>query len=464
MARDTVGRTFIEIGADMSPLIRDIDSAVKIMGETEAKLISQGRRIGTAFENAYNPAGKLEKQLAALGTQGRSSADIVKVYGDRIVSATDASIKHGATLTPLMQNYRNLALATEKTSDAMWQQRGAAQMLEGYLGVHLPKSVNTFLAKSEIIGPMLGAAFSATAIVALGGAVFELGRKFADSMGWIGKSAEEMDKARKEAEKFSESLTKAANEYARIGLSGSALKGVEAGQAATAAAAARQELESTRALITAAAERVRNPQWNIQPGQPLQIPTQAAMAAAEALKNLGITDENREARLQELLEKHMQTQGELNKLKKEAAVDTEKESIANLEKQLDLTLKTKTESEGWNLIISAQAKIWSETVQPELKAYAERQSELLKTQEALNKASEDFAKIQPRKDQELEFQIEAGLRWSKLVGKDQQKILDDQEKAGLQAIDRIRDSAGHIFDDLMTGSKNIFQDLLRTFE
>lgn len=51
-----------------------------------------------------------------------------------------------------------------------------------------------------------------------------------------------------------------------------------------------------------------------------------------------------------------------------------------------------------------------------------------------------------------------------IIADAQARAMEESYKRGQEGIKKLRDSAGHIFDDMLTGSKNIWQDLLRTFE
>jgi len=60
--------------------------------------------------------------------------------------------------------------------------------------------------------------------------------------------------------------------------------------------------------------------------------------------------------------------------------------------------------------------------------------------------------------------IDGMMKISREIEKNNQDIWDAQQDYALEKINNIKDAAGHIFDDLMAGSKNIWSDLLNTFK
>lgn len=88
----------------------------------------------------------------------------------------------------------------------------SAEFLSNTLGVHIPRSIRRLLAESSLIGPVLSAAFKATAITAVIALVVELApkiRKAADELGGFTDKMKEADKAAKAANK--EALEKFSN-------------------------------------------------------------------------------------------------------------------------------------------------------------------------------------------------------------------------------------------------------------
>lgn len=521
----SIGRVFVEVGGDIGPLTKSIDDAVKTMGAADAKLTAYGNRLASSFQGALDPAAKLEKQLVGLGAAGKSAADINEVYRARILESTDVSIRHGQALTPVMEGYRNLAQATSGATDQMWQQRGAATMIENYMGIRLPRAVNTFLAQSQSIGPILSTAFSAAVFVTLGVAVFDLGKKFAESMGWLGKSAEEMKKAADEAERFNQKIATMRRDIENIGFAGKGLLARNLGYA-------EDDLKNAEKLVIKIGELKKTSQETtmyISPTEQLArpFPTTAAFKAQAELAVMGDVEEATKKASEKLTEA-MVAVAKIRAQMADASVrETESINMAvilsgKVGQEAELTRKIKEAEKGIQDALNAkeyeraellasqkvqlegQLKLIQETTKEKEKAAKDylRATQEMITQEGsqlahypimtgispitadialgIEKSADAMGAFLSRTDEEVDsmhklaietmalpsYVDEAMKDWHRFdpVAEARMKTEEELQKKATEGINKIRDAAGHIFDDLITGSTNVWKDILRTFE
>ena len=153
-----------------------------------------------------------------------------------------------------IKSAKGMAGGMDEMSFEMYKARGAAMMLENQIGVRLPRSINTFLAKSATIGPALMAGFEIAAIVAVGMAIFKAGQQL---YAWATDTKEqterlkELTKQAKEAtdqfDKYAESMRKLADASALIGLSGQAKEARLIGSNLSSQVMAKMDLDALSA-------------------------------------------------------------------------------------------------------------------------------------------------------------------------------------------------------------------------
>lgn len=179
MSDQTIGRTFLEIGAKTDALKQGIDSAVTTVNTGEQKMTAAGRRLVASFERSLNPTTDLAKRLQALETAGKSSADIMMVFGKKIEDATAAARAHGQAIPDIVKRY-----------EALGKETGKAGLSAQDFGAKLQDFARNPLqaAKTGITGLLgsLGTVGTTVGIVggslaALGTAIFTLGKSASDT-------------------------------------------------------------------------------------------------------------------------------------------------------------------------------------------------------------------------------------------------------------------------------------------
>jgi hypothetical protein len=113
---ESIGRIFCEISADTSKLVKGIDDTIKMMSETDAKMTSYGNRLKNQMESMLNPTLKLEKQFLAMGKQGVSSADMIRVFGDKILAAGETARSSGKPVSDFMMQMEKGARSVHETA------------------------------------------------------------------------------------------------------------------------------------------------------------------------------------------------------------------------------------------------------------------------------------------------------------------------------------------------------------
>lgn len=98
-----ISRLFVEIGRDTDRLDQSLRAAMKSAEEAGIKVEASGKRMLSAFDKALNPTRELGEQIQLLEMAGKSSADIWKVYEDRVKQAADAQQKMGTAIDPTVQ-------------------------------------------------------------------------------------------------------------------------------------------------------------------------------------------------------------------------------------------------------------------------------------------------------------------------------------------------------------------------
>jgi hypothetical protein len=143
-----------------------------------------------------------------------------------------------------------MAAAGEKTTVSMTQARESAALLGEEVGVHIPRGLATFLAELPAVGQAMSLAFSGFAILGLIEVLVKAGEKIAEFVQntFIYTQAEKDAAAatKSAADAIGEQTTELAKlqeAYLRIGLSGSALTGLDLSEA-------RAEVDKLQAKLT----------------------------------------------------------------------------------------------------------------------------------------------------------------------------------------------------------------------
>jgi len=123
-------------------------------------------------------------------------------------------------------------LSAKQARDQMHQASRAAELLASRIGISLPEGARKWLVSLRGMAPLLASAFSASAVIAIGMALFDAGKRLYE---WIDGSKEAAEAAKKQREKqdalnrsmseYVDALKKIRNENEKIGLSGSARTG-----------------------------------------------------------------------------------------------------------------------------------------------------------------------------------------------------------------------------------------------
>ncbi len=122
----------------------------------------------------------------------------------------------------------------------------------------------------------------------------------------------------------------------------------------------------------------------------------------------------------------------------------------------------------WVRIIESARVAYEKTQEP-LREMVRLHEELTKEAENFGKESErlyDSAMTQMERSgkENLRDVLDSVKRPAEAIEQADKNWWVEQERMAREYIGNIRESAGHIFDDLMSGSKNVWQDLLRTFK
>ena len=147
--------------------------------------------ISVAFE-ATAETGQAEAQM------GRMGASVESTFVPSCQKAGSAATTAGVQAEAAM----------DRTTNGIRQSTAAAIMLEQRMGIHLPRGINTMLARTELIGPALQYAFSAVILVYFAEHIGTIINKIGDAALAIGGFGEEAQRAFQESIKASdEALT-----------------------------------------------------------------------------------------------------------------------------------------------------------------------------------------------------------------------------------------------------------------
>jgi phage-related minor tail protein len=103
-----VGRLFFEIIGDSSKLNQEFQKAIATAKDAGVQITRAGQSFISKFDEALNPTKKLTEQIQLLESAGKKQADIMKVMGGQIESATKAAKEMGAPIDDLIRKYTSL--------------------------------------------------------------------------------------------------------------------------------------------------------------------------------------------------------------------------------------------------------------------------------------------------------------------------------------------------------------------
>ncbi len=144
--------------------------------------------LGLLFEIDMDPS----KAETALKQFQASATQTAQLTGTAMVPARE---KVGAAATRAGDD---AAQATGRTSEGIRQAQASAVVLEQQFGVHLPRAINTMLARSELIGPLLSAGFSVTILALFAENIGKVTEKIADTALAVGGYTAEVRSAEAE--------------------------------------------------------------------------------------------------------------------------------------------------------------------------------------------------------------------------------------------------------------------------
>ena len=136
----------------------------------------------------------------------------------------------------------------------MMKARGSAMLLESYLGVKLPRAVNTFLARSSLLGPTMEAVFGVAAFSAIGVGLVKGAEMLLDWASNTTKIKEDTDHFEATTKKYVEHVKELRNELELIGTGGMIKMQIEFSQAADKIRDTTKEADSLRTAYQKLAE------------------------------------------------------------------------------------------------------------------------------------------------------------------------------------------------------------------
>lgn len=140
----------------VSGLLGEIYKPDAPKGKATSTAVDQAKReadqMYESFDRAIRPASELEKTLSVLHQRHVEDADILKVYGDRIVRAADEQLKFGGTLPPVTKALYDQMVAARDHSYAV---EGMADALEraGNADFGLGKAISPQSSLGKILAP-----------------------------------------------------------------------------------------------------------------------------------------------------------------------------------------------------------------------------------------------------------------------------------------------------------------------
>ena len=353
-----------------------------------------------------------------------------------------------------------------RSRDSISEGSKAAKLLSSELGLHLPRAVTGVLAKMDMIGPALSAAFNASVVIAIGMALFEAGKGL---YAWA-SGAKEAEAAAKKLKEQQDELNRSFLEYISISEKGRqevgriGLTGIPLGEYNKVQAQQHLDLllnqqktmqEMEQRLIAKSKETLTT--VTVGPGGATTVTrTAAAIKATADLQDLRVE-------LAKLDNPLKAADVELQKVNKQLGLDNAKAGKENLDKLTEAAWKS---AEALYKIGLIEAQLISRTTDfterlipfgapppmagnEQLDAYAKEMTDRIRAQQdAMMKSGEPSPGAQAVQEY---FQT----RWDA-----QQKAITDANKREYESmIDSVRRGAGEVFDAMVARGKGAFQNL-----
>ena len=356
---------------------------------------------------------------------------------------------------------RSVVQMSQRSRQEVQRASEAAQMLSQQFGVTLPEGLRKAIAESRTLGSVMTGLFKVSVWGAAIGVAVDSITNIGTKLGWWGKQAEDVTRKNDELTKsvqeqnrqldeYYDKLVKIQQQRGLIGLSGSEREAAQRNITQADVQMARSEWETLAAQANKAAFALGQiTKYTVVGGQ-RQLTQEYKDAADQAAKSLQLA---RDAEQKYIITKEelISSTAELNlALREEAA---ERQKLANDQYATALARVNRETRE-----IARGVEEWKRRVDdlaPSLIENArliEKQTEAAKPlwqREPLEPAGSEM----PGFDAMTRDVIDA-----------QQRAWDQQQRYAMDRIRDIRDAAGHIFDDLVSGSKNMWENLLRTFQ
>ena len=114
-----ISRLFFEISGDSSKLNQELQKAIATAKDAGVQITRAGQSFISKFDEALNPAKKLTEQIQLLEAAGKKQADIMKVMGGQIESATKAAREMGQPVDDLTKKYTSLESRMKQAGESM---------------------------------------------------------------------------------------------------------------------------------------------------------------------------------------------------------------------------------------------------------------------------------------------------------------------------------------------------------
>jgi TP901 family phage tail tape measure protein len=114
-----IGRLFFEISGDSSKLNASLREAIATAKDAGVQITRAGQSFVSKFDEALNPTKKLTEQIQLLEAAGKKQADIMKVMGGQIETATKAAREMGQPVDDLIKKYTSLESRMKQAGESM---------------------------------------------------------------------------------------------------------------------------------------------------------------------------------------------------------------------------------------------------------------------------------------------------------------------------------------------------------
>ncbi len=356
---------------------------------------------------------------------------------------------------------RSVVQMSQRSRQEVQRASEAAQMLSQQFGVTLPKGLRKAIAESRTLGSVMTGLFKVSAWGAAIGVAVDSITNIGTKLGWWGKQAEDVTRKNDELTKsvqdqnrqldeYYDKLVKIQQQRGLIGLSGSEREAAQRNITQADVQMARSEWETLAAQANKAAFALGQiTKYTVVGGQ-RQLTQEYKDAADQAAKSLQLA---RDAEQKYIITKEelISSTKELNLALREESAEQQK--LANDQYTTALARINRETRE-----IAQGVAEWKRRVDDLAPSLIENAKLIEKQQEAM----------MPLWQREPLEPAGAGMpgfdTMTREVMDAQQRAWDQQQRYAMDRIRDIRDAAGHIFDDLISGSKSVWENLLRTFQ